>query len=278
MASQGYRDWLKVGRPYTLIRPARAVQTVIRRYGITVYDYPNDAHLTATVPEDHTPFSVTSWPLTNGRWRGHALDVMPRSGSAEHRAENADIARQLIADRDAGVPGVMWIKYLNWTDEAGRCEQVRWTDAANPLRHTVKPSTDRGHIHISGRSDCATDERADGYDPIARMRGSAPLAGDDDMSYNDRAKADAAFNNDATAPLDTDGTIDGKGNIQRFPNKTYVAIEELRAQVEKLRAIVVLMQQGGTPASGGVGEDRVREIAREELGTAEIVPGGAVGA
>ena len=126
MASQGYRDWLNAGRPYTLIRPARAVQAVLRGYGLTVYDYPNDAHLKANTPEDHTPFSVTGWPGQNRRWKARALDVMPRSGSRLHRKENADIARQLIRDRDAGVPGAMWIKYINWTDENGACRQERW--------------------------------------------------------------------------------------------------------------------------------------------------------
>jgi hypothetical protein len=171
MASQGYRDWLKAGKPYTLIRPANAIVVVVRGYGITVYHYPNDAHLQANTPEDHTPFSVTGWPGANRRWNARGVDIMPRSDSFAHRKENADIARQLIKDRDAGVPGVMWIKYINWTDEWGNCNQVRWTDAANPLKHTTRASSDRGHIHISGRSDIDNDDRANGYDPIARMKG-----------------------------------------------------------------------------------------------------------
>lgn len=179
MASQGYRDWLKAGRPYTLIRPAKATQATLRRYGLTVYDYPNDAHLQAATPEDHTPFSVTGWPVppggsaatANRRWKARALDVMPRSDSAAHRKENADIARQFIKDRDAGYPGVMWIKYLNWTDEGGACRQERWTDAGQPNRRTTRSSGDKGHIHISGRSDADTDTRADDYDPIRRMAG-----------------------------------------------------------------------------------------------------------
>src|SRR5688572_20265337 len=80
MASQAYRDWLNAGRPYTLIRPAKAVQSALRGYGLTVYDYPNEAHLKATPPEDHTPFSATGWPGQNRRWNARALDVMPRSG------------------------------------------------------------------------------------------------------------------------------------------------------------------------------------------------------
>lgn len=171
MASQGYRDWLKAGRPYTLIRPAKAVQKTLRGYGLTVYDYPNGAHLTAAKPEDHTPFSVTGWPGTNARWNARALDVMPRSTSLAHRKENADIARQLIKDRDAGLAGAKWIKYINWTDEVGVCQQERWTDSTLPNKRTTRTSTDRGHIHISGRSDADDDDRADTYDPVRRMAG-----------------------------------------------------------------------------------------------------------
>ncbi len=171
MASQAYYEWLKAGRPYTLIVPAKATQTTLKAYGLTVYDYPDDSHLKADTPEDHTPFSVTGWPGTNGRWRARALDIMPRSGSAAHRKENADIARQFIKDRSAGVPGAMWIKYLNWTDEQGVCRQERWTDASQPLKRTTRSSSDKGHVHISGRSDADFDRRADTYDPIRRMAG-----------------------------------------------------------------------------------------------------------
>jgi hypothetical protein len=114
---------------------------------------------------------VTGWPGKNKRWNARGLDIMPRSSSYAHRKENADIARQLIKDRDAGYAPAMWIKYINWTDEAGNCYHVRWTDASKPNTHTVRASSDKGHIHISGRSDVDDDARADGYDPIARMKG-----------------------------------------------------------------------------------------------------------
>jgi hypothetical protein len=169
MASSAYYEWLRAGRPYTLIRPAAAVQRNLRAHGLTVYDYPDDSHLQASTPQDHTPFSATGYPGANKRWNARGLDVMPRSDSYAHRKENADIARQLIRDRDAGVPGVMWIKYINWTDENGVCRQERWT-SADPMRRTTVSSSDRGHIHISGRSDADTDTRADGYDPYARLQ------------------------------------------------------------------------------------------------------------
>ena len=93
--------------------------------------------------------------------------------------------------------------------------------------------------------------------------------GDDDMSYNDIQKADAVFNNAPTAPLDTDGTIDGSGSIVRFPNKTYVAIAELATEVKRLAAIVGV----GGGSGGGLTADEVRAIVREEIANADVVPG-----
>lgn len=180
MASAGYNDWVGAGKPYTLARPAKAVQATLRSHGLTVYDYPDDGHLKATKPEDHTPYSVTGWPGRNARWVARALDVMPRTDkngrvTAAAVKENADIARQLIRDRDAGMPGAMWIKYINWTNEDGDCWQERWTSGGNT--RTTSRSGDKGHVHISGRSDIDTDTRADGYDPVARMTGGASMAG-----------------------------------------------------------------------------------------------------
>ncbi len=151
MASQGYRDWVAAGRPYTLIRPAKDLQRIVSAYGLTVY----------------TPFSYTGWPNTSRsatRWKGRALDIMPRADNAAGRAENAAIARQLVADKNAGVPGTEAIKYINWTDEKGVCTQERWMP-----HHDSDSSGDKDHIHVSFRDDMDTWTGAAGYDPVARM-------------------------------------------------------------------------------------------------------------
>jgi hypothetical protein len=178
MATSQYKEWIRRGRPYVLIRPAREIQGRIKAYGITVYDYPNQAHLTTSKPEDHTPFSFTKWPIVNQNvdGRGRAIDIMPRNDSEAARRENADIARQIIADKDADVPGTEPIKYMNWTDEAGVCRQENWKSGK---RVTVK-SSDKGHVHVSFRDD-KDDFDTKGYDPVARMRGQVTAEGDDDM-------------------------------------------------------------------------------------------------
>lgn len=177
MATRAYLLWNTGGRPYALMRPARDLQRILRGHGLTVYDYPDESHLKADTPEDHTPFSVTGWPIASAYGIGHALDVMPRADTAAGRAENAAIARRLIRDRNAGVPGVAWIKYINWTDEAGVCRQERWMP-----NHTTRSSTDKGHIHASGRSDCDNDTRAATYDPLGEG---------DDMAFMDDVNAAA---------------------------------------------------------------------------------------
>ncbi|MEV4509638.1 hypothetical protein AB0K00_11855 [Dactylosporangium sp. NPDC049525] len=229
MASQGYRDWLNAGRPYTLIRPAKAVQATLRGYGLTVYDYPNDAHLQANTPEDHTPFSVTGWPGPNKRWKARALDIMPRSDSSAHRKENADIARQLIKDRDAGHPGAMWIKYLNWTDEKGNCNQERWTDSANPLRRTTRSSSDRGHVHISGRSDVDDDDRADEYDPIGRLQGRDYSVADSQLIANSERGVTALVA--GTDPIQFEFPWNDQA-AQGFPNP----LNQMTAKLDRLIA------------------------------------------
>lgn len=104
----------------------------------------------------------------------------------------------------------------------------------------------------------------------AALGGSAAPTGDDEMSFNDVQKADAVFNNKPTATLDTDGTIDGSGSLNAFPNHTYLAIRDLAAKVGELAAEVASLADA--PPGAGLTAEQVREIAREELAEAEIVP------
>lgn len=256
MVSQGYRDWLAAGKPYTLIRPAKAVQTTLQGYGLTVYDYPNDAHLQANTPEDHTPFSVTGWPGANKRWFARGVDVMPRSNSYAHRKENADIARQLIWDKDTGHPGVAWIKYINWTDEAGNCVNVSWKP-----NKVVKKSTDKGHIHISGRSDVDDDERADDYDPIARM-----AEGDDDVDPLLAAKIDAVYNALETTKLPGGGdklfTVPLTAKLNELGAKFDAAVARAAAGGADPAQVAALVVEQLGPLLPTL--DDIRKIAKEE--------------
>lgn len=235
--SPKYYVWTADGKPFTLMRPARALQGALQAHGLTVYAYPNEAHQRANPPEDHTPYSASGWPVGSAYGIGHAIDVMPRTDTPAGRAENAALARKLIADRNAGVPGVLWIKYLNWTDESGICRQERWMP-----NHTSTTSTDKGHIHVSGRSDCDTDARADSYDPLtpAGVTMASVLTGDeqrrlknvDEYAYGIASEADPLPN-----------IVGGAGAAVVVPNLPYQRAKRLEQKVDELLA---------RPAAGGM--------------------------
>jgi hypothetical protein len=73
------------------------------------------------------------------------------------------LARQIIHDKNAGVPGTEWVKYMNWTDENGVCRQERWMPD-----HETRSSTDKDHIHLSARSDMDTSDvvSRSGWNPV----------------------------------------------------------------------------------------------------------------
>jgi hypothetical protein len=171
MASQGYYDWIKAGRPWTLAAPLVQLQRVLQGYGFTVYAYPDESHQKANLPEDHTSYSATGWPNTSPRWWAFAVDVMPKKSGG--MLELASIAQQIIRDKDVGYPGTEWIKYINWTDSTGKTWQTSW----KPNKAT-RTSSDTGHIHVSGRSD--KTQATTPYDPIARLRGQGGRS-DEDM-------------------------------------------------------------------------------------------------
>jgi len=144
MPSQAYYDWIAKGSPFTLALPCRDLQKLLQGAGYTVYAYPNNDHLFAEPPEDHTPFSATGWPGTNAFGYGHAIDIMPHSGLMSIDA----LARNIIAAKHANVVGTQWIKYINWTDANGKAHHISWQPT-----EVTRDSADAGHIHISCRSD-----------------------------------------------------------------------------------------------------------------------------
>lgn len=171
MASQAYYDWLNDGSPWKPAVPIDDFATTLRDHGYTVYVLGDDSHQEADTPEDHTAFSATGWPVRSPYGWIHACDIMPPSpGSGLPTL--AQLGAQIVADRQNGVPGAAWVKYLNWEPGDGNC----WQDSWQP-DHERWGSDDRGHIHVSARSDCTHSTVAAGYDPVARIRGEA-----DDMT------------------------------------------------------------------------------------------------
>jgi len=158
MASQAYATWLSRGKPYELCRPGQDLLAVLRRAGYDCGSYPDDRHLQADPPQDHTPFSATGWPVTAPFGVGHAIDIMPTKGLPHL----ANLARRLIADKNARVPGTEVIKYINWTAIDGTCRHESWQ-----RDWKTTSSSDSGHIHISFRTDYSSSDTVfrNGYNP-----------------------------------------------------------------------------------------------------------------
>lgn len=177
-----YEEWVRAGRPVSgTARPVARIGARLRGYGYTVYFIGNQEHLEHLPPEDHTPFAATGWPGASPRWWVMAMDIMPPpAGSGLPSLQQ--IGAQMLADRKAGVPGMMWLKYMNWEPErnnGGACYQERFMPS-----HERRSSSDRGHIHQSARSDCHAVTYADDYDPVARIRagGKPEQQKEDDMT------------------------------------------------------------------------------------------------
>lgn len=166
--TEASRKWRSAGKPWRLAQPIADLSTVLRRRGYVIGTIGNDAHLDARTPEDHTPFSVTGWPKASEYPYVHAMDIMPpRPGSG--LPSLVALGAQLVADRRAGFGPAMWVKYINWTRGDGSCVHESWKP-----NHRIVSSSDRGHIHISARSDYTHSMAGAGYDPVARLGFSAP--------------------------------------------------------------------------------------------------------
>lgn len=169
MASEAYYEWLAAGKPFKLAAPLVALRNLLRRYGYTVYDIGNERHQKAEPPEDHMPYSATGWPVASPRWWGFALDVMPPpAGSGLPTL--AQLGRQIHNDRRNGVAGLAFLKYMNWEPGDGNC----WHDSWQPA-YARRSSSDRGHIHLSGRSDQYLTNTLGDYDPVARFRAGGDM-------------------------------------------------------------------------------------------------------
>jgi len=167
MAVTTYAGWVADGKPWDPAFPVDDLADCLRGYGYTVYILGNDDHAHALPPEDHMPYSHTPWPGRQPYPYVLACDIMPPP-AGKGLPSLAQLGAQLHKDKQAGVPGALWIKYMNWEPSGGNgpCYHDSWEPTFNRTR-----STDRGHIHISGRTDFVTSHAAAGYDPIARIRG-----------------------------------------------------------------------------------------------------------
>lgn len=193
MASQAYHDWVAAGKPKSYGRAVKAFADKLRAHGYTVYMDGDDRHLEHEPPEDHTFYSATGWPGTSPRWYCMAADVMPPANGQKSKITGQPLpslqklSAQLKKDKMDGVKGAQFVKYMNHEPEAnysGPCYHESWQP-----NHSRSSSSDRGHIHVSSRSDYATSSASDGYDLVARVMGDDMNEAQTDAWYASRVQA-----------------------------------------------------------------------------------------
>lgn len=168
MAPDTYAEWKADGSPWEPARPIEDLSNTLRQYGYTVYVIGNLAHLQARPPQDHTPYSATGWPQPSPYPVVHAMDIMaPAVGSGLPGL--SQLGAQLYLDKTNNV--APWIKYMNWEPQGpgGPCYHDAWEP-----NHSRTASNDRGHIHVSIRTDYTHSHAATNYDPVARLRPPPP--------------------------------------------------------------------------------------------------------
>lgn len=263
MVTTEYRDWVADDKPWIVAQPIADIASALRRHGYTVYTIGNEDHLTANPPEDHTPYSATGWPVPAPYPVVNACDIMPPTAGQRSKLDGrllpslAQLGAQLRTDRLSGHTAMTWLKYINWEPGDGTC----WHDSWQP-GYARRASTDRGHIHLSGRSDLITSTMAAGYDPVARIRG-------DDIPTTDeiaRALLGAKLSNGRSV---NDVLVTG---FQRLPTDLAAIIPLVRQAIaeaaddpavlsaEQLQAAV---QQGVAGAAGSLAAAVVGPLAAQ---------------
>lgn len=179
MTSRQHQDWINRGKPDSgLALPLQYVANNLAAAGYVVYVYPNDAHLDAEPPEDHTYYSETGWPGVSPKWWRHAIDIMPSGRLPSLQA----IGQNLFNARQAG--NITWLKYMNWPSDGNLAHAVQ--DRWEP-NHSRGSSSDTGHIHLSSTTGCEVLD--DNYNPMTNVivagsgstTGGTVVLGDDDI-------------------------------------------------------------------------------------------------
>lgn len=132
MATDAYVRWVNAGRPWRKARPIADIERWARARGIRVLGtIGNLAHLRASRPEDHTPFSATAWPIPLPDYVVTAIDLDPPAATGD---------AILASARNGAYP---WLKYMNWRGRNYSYADGFKRGASNPDQH----------IHMSIFSD-----------------------------------------------------------------------------------------------------------------------------
>lgn len=205
MASTAYWAWVAAGRKWTLARPIADMQAYAKKHKIVVLGtIGNPDHLTAAVPEDHTPFSATAWPKRLPGYIVTAIDI----------ANSKGLGGAILRDARAGQLG--WLKYMN---VAGK--HYEHGDGFRAGR----PNPDQ-HIHLSCRTD-HLDTALDGYDPL----------GDDMSTAAELLASDVVPNRPWKSDVKTNPKVKWEYAVTKTMDDSHEAVVQLAAvRVEQTAA------------------------------------------
>lgn len=132
MTTAAYNTWVRGGRKYTVAQPISEVVAYAKAAGVQwlgTLGSDDERHLKASRPQDHTPFSVTAWPLPLPGYVVTACDLV--------RGSWCD---RFLAECRAGLHP--WVKYINF---GGHQYSVKtgWR----------QESSSDEHFHVSARTD-----------------------------------------------------------------------------------------------------------------------------
>lgn len=145
MAVAAYYTWDRLGRPLEPAIPildfVKAMRAAFPRAAEANQFswHADEAHYQADYPQDHTPFSVTGWPLASPQWWVFATDIMHRPDLGVDCDEL--FVYWLSEARSGRVP---WLKYMIY--------KRKIYDVRNDWRSQDAVGHDT-HIHLSARTD-----------------------------------------------------------------------------------------------------------------------------
>lgn len=248
MAITTYTGWINNGSPAFSAHPIQDIGDTAHRHGYNVgrtdvYGLGDQRHLLATPPEDHTPYSNTPWPIAQVYPYVTALDIMTPVPAGYPSL--AQLGQFLFDAKQAGRGELAWLKYMNWTDAAGSC----WHDSWKP-QHARSRSNDRGHIHLSCRSDRVFFNGSHGWDFIAEAAGMAI--------------SDADFD---ALKWRVEALIVGRDDVFGGPNvgEDVFVTRQIKSIQTKLDALAAAVEELGQAEGGGATPEQVRDVVDEQL-------------
>jgi hypothetical protein len=142
VTTQAYYDWVADGSPFYRATPVREYVKAFMAAGwptSSLGTIGNSAHLTASTPQDHCPFSATGWPNPNPYPYVLAFDA---SHEGVREAQLDAIVTRWVAQARAG--HTPWVKYIIYKGHS-------WGVRSGWIEREASGHYD--HVHVSMRTD-----------------------------------------------------------------------------------------------------------------------------